>query len=330
RLVGRAHELTEKGAHLLYVGSAETPVKMKLLGTDRLASGESGFAQLHLRDPLPLQRGDRFVLRDAGRVLTFGGGTILDPGPRAARRRDQRRRALLERLSSADAAGSLRALVEAEGALDAADAWFRSGTDLLPPGVVAVGRLLVSEARLKELQAEVHAAVAEHHKHHPLERGLPRERARAATGLESDSFDALIDSMDEVVADGAVVRLAAFSVALSPAEQRGRDELVARIEAGGFAPPMTQELGADDDLLRALTDAGELVPIGDFFLTARQVAEARAVVRARIEADGPMTVAAIRDLLGTSRKYAVPLCEWLDQTGATRRRGDLRILGPNP
>jgi selenocysteine-specific elongation factor len=80
--------------------------------------------------------------------------------------------------------------------------------------------------------------------------------------------------------------------------------------------------------LRALTDAGELVKIGDFFLTTRQAAEARALVRARIEADGPMTVAAIRDLLNTSRKYAVPLCEWLDQTGATLRRGDLRILGP--
>jgi selenocysteine-specific elongation factor len=79
-----------------------------------------------------------------------------------------------------------------------------------------------------------------------------------------------------------------------------------------------------------MLDSDELVKVGDFYLTARLAADARAKVRAAIEGDGPMTVAQIRDLLGTSRKYAVPLCEWLDQTGATLRRGDLRAIGPNP
>ncbi|MGH2819515.1 MAG: selenocysteine-specific translation elongation factor, partial [Actinomycetota bacterium] len=88
---GRDHLLTEKGAHLLYAGSAETPVRVKLLTDEALAAGESGFAQLYLRDPLPLARGDRFVLRDAGRILTFGGGEVLDPLPGPARRGDEGR-----------------------------------------------------------------------------------------------------------------------------------------------------------------------------------------------------------------------------------------------
>jgi selenocysteine-specific elongation factor len=70
------------------------------------------------------------------------------------------------------------------------------------------------------------------------------------------------------------------------------------------------------------------VRIGDFHLTAAHASEARATVRGFIELNGPVTVAQIRDLLGTSRKYAVPLCEWLDQSGATLRRGDTRLLGP--
>lgn len=76
---GAEHEVSERGAHLLYVGSAETPIRLKLLETDRVRAGESALAQIFLRDQLPLKRGDRFVLRDAGRVLTFGGGEVLDP-----------------------------------------------------------------------------------------------------------------------------------------------------------------------------------------------------------------------------------------------------------
>ena len=78
--------VADKGARLFYAGSAETPIRLKLLGTGEVRSGASGFAQLELRDPLPLTRGDRFVLRDAGRILTFGGGVVADPLPDRARR----------------------------------------------------------------------------------------------------------------------------------------------------------------------------------------------------------------------------------------------------
>ena len=96
------------------------------------------------------------------------------------------------------------------------------------------------------------------------------------------------------------------------------------------SPRLLKDLGVDDKLLRALTDAGDITKIGDFYLSASAAAKARATVRAHIEAHGPITVAQIRDLLGTTRKYAVPLCEWLDDTGATIRRADLRHLGPHP
>lgn len=159
---------------------------------------------------------------------------------------------------------------------------------------------------------------------------MARETLRAVLKLELDAFDALVDRLEDVISEGPIVRLSAFSVQLSVDQERMRDEVVAIIETSGFSPPMTKDLPADAGLLRALSVAGELVKIDDFYLTRVLATEARGRVRARIEEAGPISVADIRDLLGTSRRYAVPLCEWLDDIGATRRRGDLRALGPNP
>ncbi len=327
---GRQHELTEKGAHLLYVGSAETPVRLKLLGGSRLSSGEEGFAQLYLREPLPLGRGDRFVLRDAGRVLTLGGGVVLDPLPEAARRGDERRLSLLGELRRGEATGALRALVRSTGALAASEALARSGAAAVPAEVAALGPLLVSDERLGELEASARQALDRHHVAHPLERAMARQALRAELGLELDVFDALIARTEGIVEEGAGVRLACHQVGLTPQQQEVRDRVLAAISSAGFQPPFVAELNAEPRLLRSLTESGELVRIEGFYLTAEQAAQARRLVRQRIEQEGPVTVAQIRDLLGTTRKYAVPLCEWLDSTGATRRQGDLRALGPKP
>ena len=328
--VGPDHSLSEKGSHLLYAGSAETPVRIKLFGAPSITPGETGFAQLFLRDPLPLARGDRFVLRDAGRRLSFGGGIVLDPLARNARRTDEAHIALLELLAGASDEDALVALVNAEGALAMRDARLRSGLEAPGDSVRRLGDQLVSDDRFERLSSELHTAIAAHHATNPLEKGMPRESARAVTALEGGAFDALVEATPDVVSEAALLRLESHVVSMSSEQRRARDEVIATIESGGFTPPLSKNLGTDPALLRALVDSGELVRIGDFHLTAAQSAEARSKVRAQIESVGPITVAQIRDLLGTSRKYAVPLCEWLDQTGATLRQGDTRILGPRP
>ncbi|MDQ3533782.1 MAG: selenocysteine-specific translation elongation factor [Actinomycetota bacterium] len=324
--------LAEKGSHLLYVGSAEVPVRLRLYGSGRLEPGKAGFAHLSLRDPLPIGRGDRFVVRDAGRVLTLAGGEVLDPWAGPARREDPARFRLLERLSGAAPPAALAAIVEAAGAIEGREAVVRaghSGTGL-PPGVIPLGRMLASAGHVERLHDALHRALERHHREHPLERGLTREAARDATEVGAEEFDALV-ALDAGVADeGRLVRLASHRVDLAPEQRRARDALIRDIESAGFSPPPAKELRADPALLRSLVESGELVKVSDFYLTTRQAQEARRRVRAHLEAAGPATVAVIRDLLGTSRKYAVPLCEWLDQTGATRRRGDSRVLGPTP
>ncbi|MBA3350034.1 MAG: SelB C-terminal domain-containing protein, partial [Actinobacteria bacterium] len=324
--------LGAKGSHLLYVGSAEVPVRVRLYGPDSLEPGEAGFAHLGLRDPLPIGRGDRFVVRDAGRILTLAGGEVLDPGAHPARRDDVSRLRLLERLSGAAPEAALTALVEAAGSIEALEATRRAGhhNGNLPPGVVPLGRMLASDGHVRGLGDALHRALRRHHGEHPLDRGLSREAARGAVGIGAEEFDALV-AMDAGVADeGRLVRLATHHVDLAPEQKRARDAVISAIEAAGFSPPVTKDLRADPALLRSLAESGELVKVSDFYLTSRQAQEARRRVRAHLEAAGPATVAVIRDLLGTSRKYAVPLCEWLDGTGATRRQGDSRVLGPTP
>lgn len=320
--------LSEKGAHLLYAGSAEVPVRVKLFGRPKLGPGEEGFAQLVLAAPLPLVRGDRFVIRDAGRVLTLGGGEVLDPLASDARRADAARRALLEELAGGDEAAALVALVRAAGGLDEREALFRSAAGAVPDGVVSLAGWLVTPERNEELERDAADALREHHSARPLERGMPRELLKSAVPLQPAFFDALLDRAPGIVQEGVMVRLADHAVALSPAEQSARADLLRRIEDAGFTPPLTKELSVDRALLRALAESGELVNVGDFYITRAQAETARAKVKAKIEESGGATVAEIRDLLGTTRKYAVPLCEWLDASGTTRRRGDLRVLGP--
>jgi selenocysteine-specific elongation factor len=325
-VTGREHRLTEKGSHLLYAGSAETPVRIALVGASRLEPGEEGFARLYLRDPLPLARDDRFVLRDAGRVLTFGGGRILDPLPE--RRGDTTKRfELLRRLVTQEPADALAALLEHEGSLHTADALLRSGAISATVGV-ELGNLLVSKQRFADLGSALMGALKKWHHEHPLDAGMPKERLRATTDLGPREFDDLVALLPPVGVESALVRLQDFAVRLDEQQDDARRRLINELEAAGFSPPLASELEVDDELLRSLAAAGEVVRIGSFYLAKDTAQRARALVRDAIASNGPITVAQIRDLLQTTRKYAVPLCEWLDETGATIRRGDVRTAGP--
>jgi selenocysteine-specific elongation factor len=323
-VTGARHVLEEKGAHLFYCGTAETPVRISLL-TGSVGSGQRGLARLWLRNALPLGRGDRFVLRDAGRVLTFGGGKVLDPRPSARKPARPEHVALLNRLVDAGPTEALDALVEAEGSIQRSEALERSGAPEPGPGTVELGDRLASHEHVETLLESLVDELRRWHSDRPLDAGMPRERARATLGLDSVAFDALA-RRDEVVDEGTTVRLASFGVRLDPSQERERSRIVEKVERGGFSPPLRDDLEAEDSFLRALVETGDLVPVGDFYLTAELAEEAKTRVRKAIAAQGPLTVAQIRDLLETSRKYAVPLCEWLDASGTTRRRGDVRVL----
>jgi selenocysteine-specific elongation factor len=328
---GLSHPLTARGAYKLHAGSAERDARVRFYGSDE-ATPEGAFARIRLSAPLVLDVGDRFVLRETGRRETVAGGVVLDidpltrPGPDASERLERRERARPEDLPAL--------LVAERGAVRDADVRALTGRTTVSDAVRA-GAWWVSETLHAAAADAIHDHLEGFHAANPLLEGEQLAAARtivaARIGVETDPdlVDALLADLEQrgaLAREGSTVRLASHRVTLTEHEEEV-DRLVETVAAGEPTPPTVADLvasGFGRDVIDAATRAGLLVRIApDFVLTPGSVELAVAIVRAA----GPagVTVSALREALGTSRRYAVPLLEHLDATGRTRRVGDVRV-----
>ncbi|HYU93717.1 MAG TPA: selenocysteine-specific translation elongation factor [Actinomycetota bacterium] len=334
---GLAHPLTTRGAYKVYAGSAERGARIRLYGTGELTDPEGCFARIRVSDPLVLDVHDRFVVRDAGRRETVAGGVVLDvdppirPGRAAPLRLGGRERA---------ARGNLPPLLVSEtGAVRASDLIILTGTrPSAIDGAERTGAWWVAKGVVDEVSGALEAALAAFHKDHPLDEGLELARARglvlrsleeAGAPGNASLADALLSALSEsgrVVREGSTVRLASHAASLvGREEEAGR--LVRAVADAEPTPPTVQELtsaGFSPEVIHAAARAGMLVRLSrDLVMTPGLVARAEALIRGSGK-DG-ITVSAFREAMGTSRKYALPLLEHLDQAKVTVRRGDLRF-----
>jgi selenocysteine-specific elongation factor len=194
--------------------------------------------------------------------------------------------------------------------------------------------VVFSEQAFAGVSAKLIDALRSHQRSHPLEAGMSRAAVRSVLGNDirgTRAFDELVEELAkrrEIVADATALRTPDFVPALGGKQT---DELMALLLQAKAAPPLLSELGRrfDAALIRGLVRTGQLVQVSqDLVFPAETMAEIRNVVTDRIATAGPFTVAEFRDLVGASRKYAVPLLEYFDQAGFTRRQGDVRVLGP--
>jgi selenocysteine-specific elongation factor len=305
----------------VYVGSGERRAWLRVLDDD------SRFARLRLDHAVPLAPGDRLVLRDSGRGRTVAGAEVLDVAPegRAKDAVDRLALPLGARLLAGrpwlrvDALAQLAGCDEG-GAAELADSMVREGTAAL------VGRWLIAPELLDRLRADAVERVLAHHDTHPLEAGLDIGALAKAWRVSVEQARAVLDGADEVTIERGFVRHRSHrgDSARSPDAQR----LLAAMGDAPFSPPAPKELGVDQAVVRALVRDGALVDIDGVLFTADALEEARTRVVDALRARGHLTVAEIRDLLGSTRKFVVPLVGWLDREGVTRRRGDDRIPGP--
>jgi selenocysteine-specific elongation factor len=324
-------------------GSAEVEARVLLLEGDALAPGANGWGQLRFADPIALVKGDLFVLRTPN--ATVAGGEVVDAHARRHRRRETGLIEGLRVLREGSPAESALAQLRARGPLDAAALGERIGlaataaravaTELVDLGqLVRLGDWFLAPESWLELAEATTAALAEYHRLHRLRPGMPREELRSRVGATARLFP---HALNRLSAEGAlrdrdgIVRLADHVVELNP-EQIGRAErLIAALGAQPYTPPGLSELPpdtrADPELVRALVDQGRLVTVdGELAFTAAAFAEMRERVVAILRERGKVTVADIRDLFGSSRKYALGLLELLDRDHVTRRIGDDRVL----
>jgi len=286
------HEVSRRGAHMVYLGSGEHPAKLRVLGTEKLQPGTSGLVRLHLQTKLPLLPGDRFVLRESGRTETLGGGQILDIDP-------------LVRASQARPDRSVDRVVAERGWVDVEHLALLTGQT----PEATVGRWAVSPQELARTMTTTRAQIAEAGSL-GLDIAILNEHERAVLELLEDI---------EVI-DGQIRQVEA----VDPLDNH---PFVAQLTASPFAPPDTK--GVDQNELRQLVRRGDIVASDGVFFSQEAMDLAAAEV-AQLLAANPegVTVAQIRDALGTTRKFVLPILKKLDGTGVTRRREDRRIPGP--
>jgi selenocysteine-specific elongation factor len=336
------HRLTHTGAWHAHVGSGAHVATVYPLGAPRIDAGGQGAVRIELRTPTVVEAGDRVVLREVGRGVTVGGGPVLDPQPpprpRGRVAREARTRQLALRRDALDDRARLLALHVAErGAIPRGDAEAAVGLHPHDPpdGVRSLAEHYVDQRALDGWTAALVAAVAHHHATHPLQRSMARPaaaRAVAAAGCPTTVVDAAIDHM---VAAGAIVReesglrAPGHEVQLDAAQRTARDRLVAVLRAEPYAPPplstAAAQAGATAGLVAQMETAGHIVRLsGDLAMAGSAVDEATALLRDAAGREGALTASRARQILGTSRKYTLPLLEELDRRGITRRIGDTR------
>jgi len=314
-----------RGAFKVYAGAAEVDAKIRLL--------DEPFARVRTAQPLVLDVFDRFVVRESGRQRTVGGGTVLDVGPpRAA---DPRHRSFLARRAAAAREELPALLIEERGAVRAEDVVLLTGSDPPDPH----DGWCIAPAVHLAVRDVVYDLLSAFHRVEPLEEGAPlgvvrqaagdaarRHGAPRAAGLPDTLLD-LLASEGSVVRTSTTVRLAGHRVALEERADDVRTLLEAISGEREVAPPTIKELlraGTPRDVIDAASRAGTIVRISPELVVAPSLVE-RAIAFVHQHAADGITVSMLREALGTSRKFAVPLAEWLDGQGITRRRGDLRF-----
>lgn len=304
-------EICQRGAYQLHVGSAAH--RVEIVGVD------DGAAVMQVDTPLPLTAGDRYILRDTGRQLVVGGGTVDDPAPGPTRR------ALVHVATAppptepdlvADRLLAIRR-IEHIGTLEAHSGGGRPGSAIL------VGETAVSPKVIDELETEAVSLVEKEQVLHPLRPGLSMATLAERLGVDASVTEAVVEHSPRLERRGPDVTISGYDPRPTEAQEaawsQARDQMSADL-----AVPDLDDLGLDPELIHYKVRTGELVRINEnLAYLPSQIEQIKSMMR---ELGDEFTVAEFRDTVGLSRKYAVPILEWSDKEGLTLRRGDLRRI----
>jgi selenocysteine-specific elongation factor len=331
---------------LMYHETAEVMVELALLEGDELRGGEAGWVQLFATEPVVALDGDRFILRVPSPAATIAGGVIVDSAARRHRRRDQ---AVLRDLAARERAdpGTAAVLELGKHSWGLADTELAARLGLTPAAMAMTLAPLLDRGAVRRLASRwltrdqwdravsrVTSALRAYHQVQPLRRGMPKEELRSRTGIPAELFAellAVLDAEGTVVDRGGEVAISAHRPALTPDQETAIGAFLAELEVQPFNPPPLQDLvrryQLTPALLQYLVAAGRVVRVNDETVFARSAYDdAVRRLRVHLREHRTLTVAAARDVLGSSRRYVLPLLEWLDAQKITRRVGDDRIL----
>ncbi|MGA2812685.1 MAG: selenocysteine-specific translation elongation factor [Candidatus Acidiferrum sp.] len=337
-------------------GTAETVAQIALYGQRELAPGGSALAELRLENDLLVLPGDRFILRQFSPVVTMGGGRVLDALARRPLRRDTTRTAFLETLELGTRENILTAMAARSFAglpfieMLARTGWTEdeihaaAGKASANGGVKIVSGeplVLVATAAFSDVREKIAAKVQSFRKENPLEAGIAREALRASLGrrVRPETFRAALEDLvaqKKLDVQGDMVKPAGSAVTLLPEEAEAQEQMEKAFRGAGLAVPGLKEvLGAlavearrAEKLLRILLQEKKLVRVSSELIFHREaLLELKTLLATYKKGKGErISVPQFKELAGISRKYAIPLLEYLDRERITRRAGDERVI----
>jgi selenocysteine-specific elongation factor len=339
-----------------HAGTAETIAGAFFHGAKEALPGASTFANLRLQDELFVLAGDRFIVRQFSPVVTIGGGVVLDPLARRPMLRDSGRVAFLETLVKENHEEIIAAMTERAllgltfEEIVARTGWMENEIREAARKLSAAGRVktvsseplvLVSGKLFEEVRKKITEKVDRFHKENLLLPGISREDLRASLGkrVRTETFRAALDELvaqKKLEAPGELVKKAGSAIALLPEEAKAKEQIEAAFASAGLAVPSVAEVLAKlpveakraEKLLQILLREKSLVRVTQELIFHRQaLAQLKEQLSVYKKAKGDrITVPIFKELTGITRKYAIPLLEYLDRERVTRRAGDERVI----
>ncbi len=355
-LLPSARKLKHRAKVHFHAGTAETIAEILLYGENVLAAGQSALAHLRLQDEVLLLPGDRFIVRQFSPVITIGGGVVLDPLARRPTVRDSGRTGFLETLESAGREEKLGAMTERAflgltlEEIVARTGWFENEVREAAQRLTASGRIkiissepliLLGRRVFDDVRRKIAERVERFHKENPLSPGIAREDLRANLGkrIRAETFRAALEDLasdKKLDVQGELVKRAGAEIALQPEETRAKEQIEKAFAEAGLAVPSLKEVLAKlsveskraEKLLQILLREKTLVRVSpDLIFHRDALAQLKVQLAAFKKSKGErITVPVFKDLTGITRKYAIPLLEYLDRERVTRRAGDERVI----
>ena len=355
-LLPSAPPLKHRAQVHLHAGTAETIAEVYLHEGARLLPGTSALAHFKLQEEIVLGRGDRFIIRQFSPVVTIGGGAMLDPLARRPARKDTGRIAYLKTLEKGTHEEILMALAERNilgvplWEIIARSGWLeseaRAAADALAQAkqlrTVSLEPLVVlSEKTFGEICERLQARVERFHKENPLLPGIAREDLRTSLGkrVRTESFLTALETLvqqKKLQLQAELVKKPGAEITLTPEELRAKQQIEQTFAKAGLAVPSVKEVIAQmtvektraEKLLQILLREKTLIRVSpELIFHAAALDRLPALLQEYKKAKNErIGVPAFKELTGITRKYAIPLLEYLDRQRLTRRAGDERVI----
>jgi selenocysteine-specific elongation factor len=337
-----AHPLRHNAEVSFHSNALEVIAKARLLEKDELKPGETSWAQLAFAEPAAVVKGDLFIIRSP--TQTLGGGDIIDAYPKRHRRFQAVTIQGLAAREKGSAEEVLLATLEAKEPIEMAELTNRASLSpkeaqqaieslvsqkrLVTLGDKGQHTLLFSAAGWQRLANSVSQALTTYHRQFPLRSGMPKEELRSKLKVSAGSFPPMLQLLVKdgvLVEDVKAVRLSSHRIELSAKQKAMVDAYLKGLAQNPYSPP--SDLAIDVELLDVLVDQRQVVKVSDnVVFAASAYKEMLDRIMSHLKSQGKITVAEVRDMFQTSRKYALAVMEHLDEQKVTRRVGDERVL----